>query len=125
LDYSSRAQPGLLPRTGGNGCKKRLTARARWEATLGWDYIEAIQAAKNQVAPADLPPRLEWEAPVWDLYAQISTQWRYGFGGRTGLDYGPAIHLMQARGWDVGLGLDLLRRIELETLKQDARERDE
>jgi hypothetical protein len=113
------AQYRSLPLAGGRGRKKRLTARTRWDFAIGWDYIKTIRQAGNEVDPADLPPRLEWETPAWDLYIRISTQWRYGFGGRTGLDYGPAIELMRALGWDVDLGISLLRAIETETLRQD------
>jgi hypothetical protein len=62
--------------------------------------------------PADLPPELGWEAPVWELFEAISTQWRMGFAGPYGLDYNPAIALMQERGWRLALGLDLLKTVE-------------
>lgn len=66
---------------------------------------------------------MEWETPVWNLYARVSSQWRIGFGGRTGLDYGPAIALIEAKGWDVELALDLLRVIEGEELDWDESQR--
>ena len=39
------------------------------------------------------------------MFAQIQTQWRLGFGGRVGLDYGVLFALMERRGltgeaWD-------------------------
>lgn len=75
--------------------------------------------------PADLPPGLGWEAPVWDIYVQVSTQWMYaGMSGiRTGLNHVPTAALMRDRGWDIGLGIALLGAIEREYLEQDARER--
>jgi hypothetical protein len=86
-----------------------------------------VRGAGRRIDPADLPPGLEWEKPVWELYELLHGQWRYGFGGRTGLDYGPALALMHARGWDPDLGAALLRAIEREVLNQDAirREREE
>lgn len=70
------------------------------------------------INPADLPPVLEWEEPVWQLFQLLATQWRAGFGGREGLDFNPFITLMQARGWDVDLGIRLLRAIESELLEE-------
>jgi len=88
--------------------------------------VRSVQAAGRAVDPADLPPGLEWERPVWDLYARLQSQWRYaGMSGvRTGLDYGPAIEVMRAQGWDVALGIDLLSAIEHECLTWDAHERE-
>jgi hypothetical protein len=114
------AQPGSLPARGDRKGKKRLTARAAWEFTLGWGYIKSITDSGRTVDAADWPPKLEWEDAAWKLYERINTQWRTGFNGRTGLDYGPVITLAQARGWDVDLTLELMRVIELETLKQGA-----
>lgn len=77
--------------------------------------------------PADLPPPLEWESAVWEIYAQVSTQWNTaGMSGiRTGLAYGPAIELMKARGWNLDLGIALIGAIEREHLEWDAREREQ
>jgi hypothetical protein len=66
-----------------------------------------------------MPPALEWERPVWELYERLSNQWRTGFSGRTGLDYGPFISVMQAKQWDIDLGTQLLRAIEHEILSRD------
>ena len=79
---------------------------------MGWEYIKSIQASGREVDPGDLPPALDWEAPAWQLYTRLQTQWRIGFGGPTGLDYSPAIALIQSMGWPLRLGLDLLRAIE-------------
>jgi hypothetical protein len=63
--------------------------------------------------PADLPPALEWEEPVWrELYLRLATQWRTGLNGRTGLDYTPAFHVIDALGWRRLRALDLLRAVE-------------
>ncbi|MDP1674093.1 MAG: DUF1799 domain-containing protein [Burkholderiales bacterium] len=66
-----------------------------------------------------MPPALEWERQVWELYERLSNQWRTGFSGRTGLDYGPFISVMQVRSWDIDLGTQLLRAIEHEVLSRD------
>jgi hypothetical protein len=83
-----------------------------------------VLEAGRQIDPADLPPQLEWEAPVWDeLYRRVRTQWRWISGldaRRTGLDYGPAIAVIEALGWDLLEALDLLHEIELEMLNADA-----
>lgn len=71
-----------------------------------------MRDAGREIDDRDLPPRLEWEAPVWALYERVATQWRVGFGGRYALDYNPAIALMQANGSDIELGLELLQVVE-------------
>lgn len=76
--------------------------------------------AGREIADEDRPPALEWESPVWELFRLIGTQWRAGFTGLTGLDYNPAIALMQASGWDIELGIGLLRCVEIEYLKENA-----
>ncbi len=67
-----------------------------------------------------MPPALHWEAPVWALYMLLQHQWRHGFSGRTGLDFGPALRLIEARGWEVDLAIQLLHSIEHEVLTQEA-----
>ena len=67
---------------------------------------------------------MEWEAPVWDLYVRVSSQWRTGFAGATGLDYGPAMSLITARGWHLERALDFLRAIESEELEWGRSERE-
>lgn len=52
---------------------------------------------------------------MWWLFQRIRTQWRTGgMGGATGLDYNPAIALMQHLSWPLDLGLELLQVIETE-----------
>lgn len=67
--------------------------------------------------PDDYPPPLHWEESVWWLYCRIRTQLRTGFQGQPlGLDYAPAIALMQSLGWPLDLGLELLQVVEVEAL---------
>lgn len=57
---------------------------------------------------------------MWWLFLRIRTQWRVGgMGGATGLDYNPAIALMQSLHWPLALGLELLQVIEVEMLRRD------
>lgn len=49
---------------------------------------------------------------VWWLYQRIETQWRSGFNGRTGLDYGPAIAIIKDLRWPLTATLGLLSAIE-------------
>lgn len=57
---------------------------------------------------------------MWSLYDRIRTQWRIGgMGIAIGLDYTPAITLMQCWGWDIDLGLEMLQVVELEALRRD------
>lgn len=66
-----------------------------------------------------MPPVLQWEAGVWDLYILVSTQWRVGEKGAAyGLDYNPAIAVMQQWGWPLDVGLGLLQAVELEMIKK-------
>jgi hypothetical protein len=76
------------------------------------------------VDPQDMPTGLGWEEPLWKLYERMSNQWRVDFGAASGLDYGPAISVMQARGWDIDLGTELLRAIEFAILEQDQERRE-
>jgi Phage related hypothetical protein (DUF1799) len=95
-----------------------LTARARWERELGRDYLKAMQDAGREVDAADLPPTLEWESAIWELYLLVCTQWRIAANGRaTGLDYNPAIALMRHWGWEIDLGLELLQAVEAEKMQ--------
>lgn len=70
--------------------------------------------------PADYPPDLGWESPVWTLYTRIQTQQRESGG----LDYNPAIALIHARGWDLDLALELLQAIELKFIELSNDERE-
>ena len=73
----------------------------------------------REVDPADWPPALEWEQSVWDLFERVASQWRVGFSGRTGLDYNPAIALMQDKHWNLETGIDLLGAIERELMRTE------
>ncbi|MGE0358646.1 MAG: DUF1799 domain-containing protein [Burkholderiales bacterium] len=69
-----------------------------------------------------MPPKLpEWLDEVWQLYERVRTQWRTSLFGREGLDYNPAIALVQSVGagrwlWKI---LELLRVIEAEAMRMD------
>ena len=82
-----------------------------------------MKKAGRPVDPADRPPGLEWEEPVWTLFVRTSTQWRHSFGGRAGMDFGPALALAGARGWDLDRTLILLGAIEETWLEIDGDER--
>lgn len=90
---------------------------------MGADYLQAMRDAGRDLHPDDLPPALGWEQPVWWLFQRVRTQWRMGLNGATGLDYNPALALIQARGWDAALALELLQAIELTVLGHE-RDRD-
>lgn len=62
---------------------------------------------------------------MWTLFVRLATQWRYSFGGRAGLDYGPVLGVIQAKGWHLERALELLGAIEGEVLEWDGRERDQ
>lgn len=79
----------------------------------GAEYLAEIRKAGREPDPDDLPPPLDWEAGAWWLYSRVETQWRIGAAGAVGLDYGPAIALIQARGWRLELALELLQVIEM------------
>lgn len=100
-----------------------MIARARWDFAIGWGYIKDIQKAGMEVDPADLPPGMEWEGEVWRLYERLQTQWHVGMEGRTGLDYNPAIKLIEYYGWDLELAIDLLGVIEHTVLEEIEKKR--
>lgn len=56
------------------------------------------------MAPEDVAgPELEVWPDCWPavgLFLRLATQWRFGFAGPTGLDYGPAFRLMDRMGLD-------------------------
>lgn len=79
---------------------------------MGWDYIKSIRDSGREVDPDDLPPALEWEDSVWWLYERVQTQWRTGMAGAYGLDYNPAISIIQAMGWPLARALELLQGVE-------------
>ncbi|HQS59964.1 MAG: hypothetical protein B7Y56_03405 [Gallionellales bacterium 35-53-114] len=78
-----------------------------------------MQDAGRELHPDDMPPAMQWEAVVWELYSLMSTQWRVGSKGEAiGLDYNPAIALMQFWEWPLDVGLQMLQSIELEMLRK-------
>lgn len=104
---------GPQPGRGEGRRKKRLSARARWEVEIGPGFIAAMRKAGREIDPADLPPWLEWEGDIWRLlYERIRTQWRVGMRGATGLDYNPAIAIINTYGWRLDLALELLQAVE-------------
>jgi hypothetical protein len=76
---------------------------------------------------------LDWEQAAWDLFLCLRTQWRYRnevtghteFGQPiitsvpSGLDYTPAIAMLQAEGYEVAQGVEWLQVIEIEVLRKD------
>lgn len=76
-----------------------------------------------EIDPADLPPGMEWEEEVWELYERLRTQWRESFNGRTGLDYNPFIKLIEHYQWDLELTIDLLGVIEHTVLDEIEKKR--
>lgn len=115
---------GAVRERRGGRCKKRLAARVRWDYDVGWDYIDSIRRSGREVDPDDLPPALDWERDAWDLYQRVRTQWRVGLNGRSGLDYYPAIRLIEDWGWDLDRALEMLQAIELTYLCEDERRRE-
>lgn len=79
---------------------------------MGWDFIKSIKDSGRKVDPEDLPPDLQWEAPIWWLYERVHTQWRVGMSGAVGLDYNPAIAIIQSMGWPLAQALGLLQAVE-------------
>ena len=60
-----------------------------------------------------------WQA--WVLFCQVSTQWRVGMGGATGLDYGAIYPLLDRIAQDAPEWMDLfedLQVLERAALKQ-------
>lgn len=57
---------------------------------------------------------------MWWLYLRVQTQWRIDAKGmRIGLDYGPAIAIIQHRKWDLSFVLELLQIVERQALKPE------
>jgi hypothetical protein len=107
--HGRRAQPGR----GDRRRKKRLAARAKWDNEVGYAYLAGIRKSGREIDPDDLPPAMDWEADIWRLYERIRTQWRTGMNGATGLDYNPAIAIIQSKRWRLELALELLQVVEL------------
>ncbi len=80
-----------------------------------------MRKAGRDIDPGDLPPDLDWEREIWTLYERIRTQWRYGFNGPQGLDYNPAIKLIEHHGYDLEFALDLLQAIEATVMEERAK----
>lgn len=98
---------------------KRLKALARWLRQGGPEGLRTLETLGETPAQIDLPPPIEWEAPLWELFARIGGQWRYTMEGRAGLDFAVYIPLIERRGWDLERALVLLRAIEEELLTRD------
>ena len=77
-----------------------------------------MKEAGREIDPADLPPELEWEDEIWRLFERVRTQWRYSFKGHEGLDYNPAIKLIEYHGWDLDFSLELLQVIESTVMEE-------
>ncbi len=75
--------------------------------------------------PADWPPQLDWEEPVWTLFVRTSTQWRYSAGGRAGMDLAPALAIASAKGWDIERTVLLLGAIEETWMEIDGKDREQ
>lgn len=74
--------------------------------------------------PDDLPPALEWELALYQLYVSLRTQWQYSMDGyRLAFNYATAYSMAHHREWDLDLVTELLNVIETAVLKQDADER--
>lgn len=69
-------------------------------------------ASGRTLAPEDAAPPLEWEAALWWLYQRVRTQWRMGFAGPVGLDYGPPMRIAEELGWPLTTSLELLQAVE-------------
>lgn len=67
-----------------------------------------------------------WQA--WSIFCQVSTQWRIGMGGPTGLDYGAIYPLLDRIAQDAAEWMDLfedLQIMERTALKQMSENRAE
>lgn len=56
--------------------------------------------------------------PSWSLFCQVSTQWRIGMGGPTGLDYGAIYPLLDRIATDPAEWMDLFE--DIQTLERTA-----
>ena len=76
-----------------------------------------MRKAGRPLHPDDLPPALGWESGAWWLYLRVQTQWRIDpLGRRIGLDYSPAISIINSLRWDVPWALTLLQLVERQAL---------
>jgi len=76
------------------------------------------------VDPADLPPALQWEQGVYEIYRLKRTQWHYTMAGRAALNYEAFEKVAMQRGYDIELFDYLLGGIEYAELKHDQDQRD-
>ncbi|MBU0592439.1 MAG: DUF1799 domain-containing protein [Gammaproteobacteria bacterium] len=81
-----------------------------------------MQKAGREIDSADLPPELEWENEIWRLFERVRTQWRFSFKGHEGLDYNPAIKLIEHYGWDLDWALELLQVIESTVMEERSKQ---
>ena len=51
--------------------------------------------------------------PAWSLFCQVSTQWRVGMGGATGLDYGAIYPLLDRIAQDAAEWMDLFDDLQV------------
>lgn len=51
--------------------------------------------------------------PAWFLFCQVSTQWRVGMGGATGLDYGAIYPLLDRIAQDAAEWMDLFEDLQV------------
>ena len=77
------------------------------------------------IDPADLPPVLDWERDVYDVYSMVRTQWIFTMAGRAAFNHDAALRIAARRGYDEELFQDLLRTIEYAVLKNDAADRED
>lgn len=78
-----------------------------------------------EIDPADLPPALQWEQGVYDIYQIKRTQWFYTMVGRVALNYDAFEKIAEARGYDMELFAGLLRCIEYAEMRHDHEAREQ
>lgn len=84
----------------------------QWIRQGGTEALKALADVGEAPGSEDLPPLLQWEAPLWSLYAKLQRQWRWREKAAMGLDMNVFLPVIQSRGWDLDLSLDLLATIE-------------
>ncbi len=101
-----------MPEKGAGRSKKRLTALVVWYRKGGAVALKALADLNETPAEEDLPPTLEWEEDLWEMYWLLKKQWRVNLNGYTGLDLNVFIPVIEKRGWDLMISLELLSAIE-------------
>lgn len=77
-----------------------------WYRRGGPEGLKVLLDLGETPKPGDLPPGLEWESVIWDLYLKIRTEWPLNSDMST-------IHLaIQAKGWDLETALSLFGAID-------------